>query len=173
MQQSHLAIKQKYMENNTKTYKIEIIDKTNGKGGKKTQTAYQRRLHGVQSFDDLSAFNKFKSSTSMIRKFSNGRGVITAVAKSVPAVAVAYAIIKLGDKIATTATDFSKRYYGYSEYSSAYNNFKKTITNVMNPMGVLNDFVRQRLQEDKMQLENTERNRIIGFTNAKNIYRGF
>lgn len=173
MQQSHLAIKQKYMENNTKTYKIEIVDKTNGKGGKRTQTAYQRRLHGVQSFDDLSAFEKFKSSTSMIRKFSSGKGVIAAASKAVPAVAVAYAIIKTGDKIATAILNYEKNYAGYSEYSSAYNNFKKTITNVMNPIGVLNDFVKQRLQENKMQLENNERNRIIGLTNARNIYRGF
>ena len=161
------------METNTKTYKIEIIDKTNGKGGKKTQTGSSRRLHGVQSFDSMSSFEKFKSSTSMIRKYSSGKGIIAAASKAVPAVAVAYAIIKTGDKVATAILNYEKRYGGYGEYSSAYNNFKKTITNIMNPIGVLNDFVKQRLEENKMQLENNERNRIIGFTNAKNIYRGF
>lgn len=155
----------------TNTYRIEITDKTKGKVGKKTQTHTQRRI--TTTWEQQTPFEKFKSTTSTMRKFSSAKGAIGAVAKAVPAVAVAYAVIKLADKVATVSTDFAKNYYGYSRYSSAYNNFKKSITNVANPLGVLNDFVRQRLQEDKLQLENNERNRIIGYTNAKNIYRGF
>lgn len=165
-----------------KTYRIEVVSKglekqPNSRIRKeKLQPSANKDKDPTPSSEQessSSSFNKFRTTLSVASKFVGSSGAVGVISKAVPAIAIIRAAIKLIDKTATAVTNYEANYAGYSQYSSSYNNFKQVFKNISNPVSVFTGFVNQRLEENKKQIENAERSRLIGYANSRNIYKGF
>ena len=89
-----------------------------------------------------------------------------------PWVAVIIAIAKTADKVVSTGFAHQAEYTGHYENSTAYNNFKTIMGNVMNPVGFAKNLVHRNFQINKQNKEIAEQNKLLGGSVIKDFNVG-
>lgn len=114
----------------------------------------------------MSGFQKAQKTLQMIS--NAGQTALNAASKAIPWVAVAVAIAKTLDKIATFEFDAIENYGGNYTYSVNYNNFKKGLSYVFNPVNIGTTWFKTMLENQKKNVEIEQQRTLIGSSTLKN-----
>lgn len=93
---------------------------------------------------------------------------ISMIQRAVPAIAIAYAAIKLTDYVITAVDSFFVSPYGDQRFNTNYNNFKVGVRTVLNPFG---STINALKQNQNMKIENQKREQHLELMGDTEINR--
>ena len=151
-------------------YHIYIHGENGNGGGNNTQTFSARKEQGM-SFPT----GEVKQAFSTVKTMASGGALntgVAALAKAVPWVAIAVAIVKGVDKVISTGFAHQEEYTGNYKNSMHYNNFKTIAGNVLNPIGYFRTTIQKEFQMKKQNKEIEQQNRLVGDAILKDFNMG-
>lgn len=95
-------------------------------------------------------------------------GSITSLAKAVPYVAIAMAVVKTVDKFTSTYLDFQSGYSGNYTASLNYSNFKAAIGAITSPVSAIINW-QKSVMEANLDHERKEQERILLGANTRGV----
>jgi len=147
-------------------YHIYIHGQNNGFGNNKrpSKTNTQPFFKQVNSksqpnYQEQTSPWQVAKATRVVTGLSTGKvGILQTASKFIPAVAIAYAIVKVVDKAITTISDFNTRETGDYSFKMSYNNMKSSMGVALNPIKGILDYTKS---SQEMRIENDKRQQAI------------
>lgn len=130
------------------------------------------------TFRDGSALDSFTKVKDTISSFASSgfEGIVSdgiaKLGKIFPAVAIAYAILKISDSVIDTTASYINNYTGNYEFSIGYNNFKAGLKNVLLPVSYAKRQFDLSLELEKQNTRISEERNLVGSATMRNMKIG-
>ena len=124
---------------------------------------------GARDKDGMSG-DQIMSAYGKVSSFANGgfssaiNGGIGMLVRASPYIAAAVVAAKVTDKVVTTGFDHLEEYVGDYRFDMAWNNFKTSLTNSINPVGLMFKQAHRHFQFQKRNKEIQMQRTLIGNT---------
>lgn len=147
-------------------YHIYLHGVGGGSGGDKTKS-FDNRGKDFQS--KMSGF--FGNGENKEEEMAEAEG-ISALAKSVPVLAIIAAAYKISEKVLTASAGFLETYTGNHQFSMGVNNFFTATGNVLNPIGWAKKEITFQLENQKHNKRVEQTRQLIGHSVLTRIKEG-
>ena len=157
-------------------YHIYLQSKQSASVSEKTVPFELRGEEAQSTSDSIAPFiSKGLSTAQQVANTGFGTAVnagVSALAKAVPWVAVAVALVKITDKILTTTFTNIESYTGDYTHSVKYSNLKNGFSIAINPLGLAKRMIERNFEFDANNKKINAERLLVGQATLRNMDRG-